>query len=66
MEKVKVKTENCVGCGMCIGQNPEYFTFDDDGHSKVIKEEVKPEDKENVLQSIEMCPTEAIVIEEEK
>lgn len=66
MEKLKVKKENCIGCGMCVGQNPEYFTFDDDGHSKVIKENVIAEDKNNILQSIDMCPTEAIVIEEEK
>lgn len=66
MEKLKVNKSKCIGCGMCIGQNPDYFTFDDDGQSKVIKEEVKAEDKNNILQSIDMCPTEAIVIEEEK
>lgn len=66
MEKLKVIKEKCIGCGMCVGQNPEYFTFGDDGLSTVIKEEVNPEDKKNILESIEMCPTEAILIEEEK
>lgn len=66
MEKLKVIKEKCIGCGMCIGQNPDYFTFDDDGQSTVIKEEVTPEDKARILESIDMCPTDAIIIEEEK
>ncbi len=65
MEKVKVIKEKCIGCGMCVGQNPDYFTFDDDGLSKVIKEELDPNDKMRILESVEMCPTEAIIIEEE-
>lgn len=66
MEKVKVHKEKCIGCGMCVGQNPDYFTFDDDGKSSVIKDEVDSNNKKDILESIEMCPTEAIVIEDEK
>lgn len=65
MEKLVVK-EGCIGCGICIGENPDYFEFGDDGLSRVIKEEVPAEDKERLLNSVEQCPAEAIVIEEEK
>ncbi len=66
MQKVVVKKEACIGCGLCISSNPEYFQFDDDGLSKVIKEELNLEDKNKVLEAVEGCPTEAILIEEEK
>lgn len=65
MEKLVVK-EGCIGCGICIGENPDYFEFGDDGLSKVVKEEVAPEDKERLLGSVEKCPMEVVVIEEEK
>lgn len=65
MEKLIVKNE-CIGCGICIGENPDYFEFGDDGLSKVVKPEVAAEDKERILNSVEKCPVEAIVIEEEK
>ena len=66
MEKLEVKKELCVGCGMCVSQNPEYFEFDDEGLSSVKKEDVNSSDKNSLLESIELCPTEAILINEEK
>ncbi len=65
-EKLIVEEEKCIGCGMCVGQNPDYFVFNDLGHSEVIKEDVASEDKASLLEIIEMCPTEAIRIQEEK
>ncbi len=66
MQKVVVKKDACIGCGLCISNSPDYFQFDDDGLSKVIKEELNIEDKNRILESVEGCPTEAILIEEEK
>jgi ferredoxin len=66
MQKVIVKKEACIGCGLCISSNPDYFEFDDEGLSRVIKEELDLEDKNRVLDSVQNCPTEAIIIEEEK
>ena len=65
-EKLIVEEEKCIGCGMCVGQNPDYFAFNDLGHSEVIKENVEAADKGSLLEIIEMCPTEAIRIQEEK
>ncbi len=66
MEKVRVKKDACIGCGACINNCPKYFEFDDEGLSKVKQDELEPEDKIEVLECIEGCPTEAILIEEEK
>ncbi|MEG2457800.1 MAG: ferredoxin [Bacilli bacterium] len=66
MEKVKVDQGKCVGCGICIGQCPKYFIFNDNGLSEETNTPVEASDKSDILSSIEMCPTEAIVIEEEK
>lgn len=64
MAKVKLDKNLCVGCGMCAQQNPKYFEFGDDGLSEVIKEEIEDGDLESVQESVELCPTEAISIEE--
>lgn len=66
MQKVVVKKEACIGCGLCVSNSPDYFQFGDDGLSKVIKEELNIEDKTKILESVEGCPTEAVLIEEEK
>ena len=65
MEKLRV-TETCIGCGLCVAQFDKYFEFNDEGFSSVKKEIVDEEDKKELLNIIEACPGEAIIIEEEK
>lgn len=65
MEKLKV-SDACIGCGLCVSQLDNYFQFNDEGLSSVKQEEVKEEDKNELLNVIESCPVGAIVIEEEK
>ena len=66
MEKIDINKEACVGCGMCVHQNPDYIVFDENGHAEPVGKEINPDDKKSILESIECCPTEAICIEEEK
>lgn len=66
MEKLKVNSEICIGCGLCVSQNEEYFEFNDEGLSKTKKENVDESDKKDLLNIVESCPVGAIVIEEEK
>lgn len=40
MPKVKVISEACQSCGLCIGARPDAFEFDDEGHAKAVVEEV--------------------------
>ena len=65
MEKLRVK-DSCIGCGLCVKQKEKYFEFNDEGLSSVKKEIVDEEDKAELLNLVESCPGEAIVIEEEK
>jgi len=65
MEKLKVN-EACIGCGLCVAQNDKYFEFNDEGFSKVKQEVIDESDKKDLLNIIESCPAEAILIEEEK
>ncbi len=65
MERLKV-SDSCIGCGLCVSQSEKYFEFNDEGLSKVKQEIIDPEDKAELLNLVESCPGEAIVIEEEK
>lgn len=65
MEKLKVN-DTCIGCGLCVAENDKYFEFNDEGFSKVKQEIVEETDKKDILNIIEACPSESIVIEEEK
>lgn len=58
MEKIKLNEDMCIGCGMCVSQAPENFTFDET-HAKVINEKATKEAKE----AADFCPVGAIEIE---
>ena len=63
--KVKVNKEACIGCGACAAICDAIFEIDDEGLSKVKKEEVKEDEKQEVIDSVESCPTGAIEVTEE-
>ena len=56
MKKVKVNKDACIGCGLCIGMNPETFAFDDDSKCEVIGE-IEDDAADEVIAS---CPVGAI------
>jgi ferredoxin len=59
--KVRVKPEVCVGHGMCILACPEVFTLsDEDGHARVVSDEVPPGLEDAVDQAVRGCPEGAI------
>lgn len=65
MEKLRVN-ENCIGCGLCVNQFENYFEFNDDGLSVAKDVAIDENDKKELLNIVDACPGEAIVIEEEK
>lgn len=54
-------SENCIGCGACVGIDPEHFAFNDEGLSTVISNESL--DSENLMNAIEACPVGIISFE---
>ena len=64
MEKVNVNQDLCVSCGMCVMRNEKYFEFNDENKAHAKDVEIEQEDKKELLDIVESCPTEAIVINE--
>ena len=62
MKKLVVNTENCIGCGACVGIDRKHFDFNEDGLSYVISQEDL--DLPSVTEAIESCPVQVISLEE--
>ncbi len=72
--KAKVKKDTCIGCGACTVIADKIFQIGDDGLAEVICQnqedtdkvaEIPEEEKENVIDASESCPTGAIEVIEE-
>ena len=63
MKKIVVDQNKCIGCGICVGTDPEHFDFEDSGLSNPISQENI--ESENVNEAINACPVSAISIEED-
>ena len=64
--RVVLNRDACIGCGACAALCEDIFEIDNEGLSKVIKEEVKDEEVELTRDAIESCPTGAITLEEKE
>ena len=65
--KVNVDESKCIGCGSCVSiTDSKIFDFNDDGKACVKVKEIAKEDKDNVLNAMEYCPTGAISEETDK
>ena len=62
--KAKINKDVCIGCGACTTIAPSVFEFDDDGLAKAIKENIGDEEKDDVIDARESCPTGAVEVEE--
>ncbi len=63
--KVKVCQDKCIGCGSCVSlTDQKIFDFNDEGLAYAVKEDILEDEKEEVLNAVEYCPTSAIEIEE--
>lgn len=62
--KVCVNPELCSGCGPCIDICPEAFELNEEGRAVVKLDEVPAGLQEVCRKAADICPTEAISIEE--
>ena len=62
--KVRVDEDLCLGCGICEGLAPDVFSLANEPFAEVLVDVVPAELEDDVRQSAEECPEEAIIIEE--
>ena len=60
--KARVSKDECIGCCACQSILPEVFELEDDGLA-CVKGEITDENKDDVIDASESCPTGAIKIE---
>ncbi len=58
--KVKIDTETCIGCGACVAACEDVFELKD---GKAVAKQAET-DKECEKEAADICPVEAIKIEE--
>lgn len=62
--RVRVDEDLCLGCGICEGLAPDVFSLANEPFAEVLVDPVPAEFEDDVRQSAEECPEEAIIIEE--
>jgi ferredoxin len=62
--KVVVDEDRCGGHGLCEAINADYFEVQSNGLSKVLRDEIDPDDMPDIEDAVASCPTEALRIEE--
>lgn len=59
--KFKVNKDACIGCGACQALCEEVFEIGDDGYAEAKDDKITDEQvKENAVNAMESCPTDAI------
>ena len=65
MSKIRafVDQDTCIGCGACAATCPEVFEMNEDGKA-VATADTTDENRDDVMEAIEVCPVAAIREEE--
>ncbi|MFG3489106.1 ferredoxin [Streptomyces sp. NPDC094447] len=62
--RVTVERSRCLGAGQCEQLAPEVFRQDEEGLSRVLVAEPDPASWPRVLQTVDLCPVQAVLVEE--
>jgi ferredoxin len=62
--KIVVDFGLCESNGVCMGIIPEVFDLDDQDYLHVLREDVTPENEQQVREAVRQCPRQAISIED--
>lgn len=61
--KISVLKDACIGCGACQAIAPDVFEIEDDGLACAKEENCSENNKDDILDASESCPTGAIKVE---
>ncbi|WP_116452613.1 ferredoxin [Blastococcus litoris] len=64
MSRVEVDRERCVGSGTCEALAPDVFEVDDDGVLVVHRPEPGEDERNDVEDAVQACPTRALSLAE--
>jgi ferredoxin len=64
MAKVKIVPEWCISSGNCVDVAGEVFDMNDEGTVVALVEDVEGELKEQVERAANLCPVQAILLED--
>lgn len=64
MKALEVNKDLCISCGACVGIAPEIFQFGSDDKAEVKTDSIPNECKDDVIDAVDGCPTNAIKYEE--
>ncbi len=62
--KAKVNKDICIGCGACQAILPDVFELEDDGLATCKEKNITDDNKDEVRDASDSCPTGAIEVEE--
>jgi ferredoxin len=62
--RIKIDEELCTGCELCVDTCPSLFEIGENGIAKVTVDEVPKNEEECAREAADICPSEAIIIEE--
>lgn len=65
MEKLKVNSDICIGCGACAATYPDIFIFNDEGTAEVVEDQ-QLQSEDIVEEATGICPVGAICSENEE
>jgi len=61
---LKADFEACQGYANCVVAAPEVYDIDDDGTVVLLKEEISDDERAEVDEAVNSCPTSALSIED--
>jgi len=62
--KITIIPEKCCGSGQCVMNAPAVFDQDENAIVVLLAETPPPEERDNALRAAQICPAQAILIEE--
>jgi ferredoxin len=58
--RVEVRADRCIGSGLCVGERPDIFRFNEEGISEAYGSDDEATDE--LGEVAELCPVSAIVV----